>query len=309
MSELNLQQREGEHSEFNAATVVVAIAAILVNDIFEQTCMHALKTLEQHFDRDDAKSATSYSEKIPLTNCLPAFEAIAHNAKGGSSQILNMRAQYILHSIVSIGRMTNKSDRGIFSYLPDFVHKIFQEMCDEAAKLRCGAARALAPIVELHEASRIPIVEFYSGFVVGELQECMGIIQMNPPSAYLMAKGSRLGELKAMCKLELTKVASDNGIGNNLGYNLALFPNQKKNIINELMAKFDEEHSESVLAANLESEGAAKIVIQKMSAKIAAAEKERSGWRDSHTGVVAKGTAEAEPAREVDAVVDALRMY
>ena len=66
--------------------------------------------------------------------------------------------------------MTYKSDRGIFSYLPDFIHNIFQEMCDEAAKLRCGAARALAPIVELHEASRITIVEFYSGFVVGDLQ-------------------------------------------------------------------------------------------------------------------------------------------
>ena len=79
----------------------------------------------------------------------------------------------ILHSVVAIGRMTHKSDRGIISYLPDFIHNIFQEMCDEAAKLRCGAARALAPIVELHEASRIPIVEFYSGFVVGELQECM----------------------------------------------------------------------------------------------------------------------------------------
>ena len=50
---------------------------------------------------------------------------------------------------------------------------------------------------------------------------------MNPPSAYLMAKGSRL-ELEAMSKLDLTKEASDNGIGNNQGYNLALFPNQKK---------------------------------------------------------------------------------
>ena len=152
-------------------------------------------------------------------------------------------------------------------------------MCDEAAKLRCGAARALAPIVELHEASRIPVVEFYSVFVVGELQECMGIIQMNPPSAYLMAKGSRLGELEAMSKLELTKEASHHGIGNNQICNLALFPNQKKNIINELMANFDEEHSESVLAANLESEGASKNVIQRMSAKIV--EKERSGWRVS----------------------------
>ena len=106
-----------------------------------------------------------------------------------------------------------------------------------------------------------------------------GIIQMNPPSAYLMAKGSRLEELEAMSKLELTKEASDHGIGNNQICNLALFPNQKKNIINELMANFDEEHSESVLAANLESEGASKNVIQRMSAKIV--EKERSGWRVS----------------------------
>ena len=92
MSELNLQQREGVHSEFNAAKAVVATAATLVNDIFEQTGMHALKTIEQHFDRDDAKSATYYSEKNYLDNCLPAFEAIADKAKGGSSQILNMRA-------------------------------------------------------------------------------------------------------------------------------------------------------------------------------------------------------------------------
>ena len=42
MSELNLL-REGAHSEFNAAKVVVASAATLVNDIFEQTGMHALK--------------------------------------------------------------------------------------------------------------------------------------------------------------------------------------------------------------------------------------------------------------------------
>ena len=39
-----------------------------------------------------SKSATCYSEKNPLHNCLPAFEAIADKAKGGSSQILNMRA-------------------------------------------------------------------------------------------------------------------------------------------------------------------------------------------------------------------------
>ena len=68
VSELNLQQREGVHSEVNAAKVVVATAATLVNDIFEQTGMHALKTIEQHFDRADAKSATEYSEKIPLDN-------------------------------------------------------------------------------------------------------------------------------------------------------------------------------------------------------------------------------------------------
>ena len=74
MSELNLQQREGAHSEFNAAT--------LVKDIFEQTGMHALKTIEQYFDRDDSKSAKYHSEKIPLDNYLPAFEAIADKAKG-----------------------------------------------------------------------------------------------------------------------------------------------------------------------------------------------------------------------------------
>ena len=82
MSELNLQQREGAHSEFNAAKVVVATAATLVKDIFEQTGMHALKTIEQYFDRDDSKSAKYYSQKIPLDNCLPAFEAIADQAKG-----------------------------------------------------------------------------------------------------------------------------------------------------------------------------------------------------------------------------------
>ena len=142
----------------------------------EGCCCHCRDTGERHLrtdwharfedsDREDAKSATCYSEKIPLDNCLPAFEAIVDKAKSGSSQILNMRAQYTLHSVVAIWRKTYKSDKGIFSYLPDFIHKIFQEMCDETAKLRCGAVRALAPIVELHEVSRIPIVEFYSGFV------------------------------------------------------------------------------------------------------------------------------------------------
>ena len=144
LSELNLQQREGAHSEFNAAKVVVATAATLVNDIFEQTGMHALlKTTEQHFGRDDAKSATYYSEEIPLDNCLRAF-----------------------------------------------------------------VARTLAPIFELHEDSRVSTVEICSGFVTGEVQECMGIIRMNPHSAYLMAKDSRLEELDAMSKLELTKEAS-----------------------------------------------------------------------------------------------------
>ena len=92
-------------------------------------------------------------------------------------------------------------------------------------------------------------------------------------------------------------------------YNLALFPNPKKNIIDELTAKFDEEHSESVLAANLESEGAAKIIFQRMSAKVGAVEKERPASRVSTTGVVAKGIAEAEPAFEVDDVVGALLLY
>ena len=39
----------------------------------------------------------------------------------------------------------------------------------------------------------------------------MGIIWMNPPSAYFMAKGSRLWKVEAMSKLELMKEASDNG--------------------------------------------------------------------------------------------------
>ena len=76
-------QRDGAHSEFNAAKVVVATAATLVNDSFELSGMHALKTIEQHFDRDDAQSATYYSEKSPLGNCLLAFGAIVL-AKGGS---------------------------------------------------------------------------------------------------------------------------------------------------------------------------------------------------------------------------------
>ena len=109
------------HSEFNAAKVAVATAATLVKDIFEQTGMHDLKTIEQHFDRDDAKSATYYSGKIPLDNCLLAFEAIANEARGGSSQILNMRVQYILHGVVAIGRMTHKSDRGHLQ-LPPRLH-------------------------------------------------------------------------------------------------------------------------------------------------------------------------------------------
>ena len=87
-----------------------------------------------------------------------------------------------------------------------------------------------------------------------------------------------------MSKLDLAKEASDNGTGNIQSYNWALFPSQKKNIINELMAKFDEEHPDSVLAANLESEGAAKIIIQRMSAEVGAVEKERSASRVSTTG-------------------------
>ena len=121
-----------------------------------------------------------------------------------------------------------------------------------------------------------------------------------PTFCLLDGEGLSLEELEAMSKLDLTKEASDHGIGNNKGFNLALFPHQKKNIINELMAKFDEEHSESVLAANLESEGAAKIIIQRMSAKVGAVEKERSPSRVSTTGVVAKAFAEAEPTFEVD---------
>ena len=51
---------------------------------------------------------------------------------------------------------------------------------------------------------------------------------------------------------------------------------KKKNIINDLTAKFDDEHTESVLAAYLESKGAANIIIQRMSAKVGAVEKKRS---------------------------------
>ena len=138
-----------------------------------------------------------------------------------------------MHSVVAIGRMTYKSDRGIFSNLPDFIHKIFQEMCDEAAKLRCGAVRALAPVVELHEVSRIPIVEFFSGFVVGELQKCMDIIRMNPSSAFLMAKGSRLWKLKhvQVGVDEGKRRTMVSGATNNQGYNLTLFPNPKSSTI------------------------------------------------------------------------------
>ena len=130
-----------------------------------------------------------------------------------------------------------------------------------------------------------------------------------PTFCILDGDGLSLGELEATSKLDLKEEALDNGIGNNQGYNLALFPNKKKNIINELMAKFDEEHSESVLARNLESEGAAKIIIQRMSATVGAVEKERSALRVSTTGVVAKGTTDLEPAFEVDDVVGALRLY
>ena len=222
-----------------------------------------------------------------------------------------MRAQYPLHSVVANWRKTYKSDKGIFGSLPGFIHKIYQEMCDETAKLRCGAVRALAPIVDLHEASRIPIDEFYSCFVVGELQECMGIIQMNPPSAYFMAKGSRLWKLEAMSKLELMKEASDNGIGGKqprlqLG---TLSEPKKRTSSTSSWPSSKRRHSESVLAANLESECAANIVIQRMSAKIVAADKEPSASRVSTVGVGAKSNAEAEPTCLVDDVVGALRLY
>ena len=61
------------------------------------------------------------------------------------------------------------------------------------------------------------------------------------------------------------------------------------------MAKFDEEHSESVLAVNLESEGAAKIIVQRMSEKVGAVEKERSASRVSTTGVVQKALRRRSP--------------
>ena len=74
----------------------------------------------------------------------------------------------------------------------------------------------------------------------------------------------------------------------------------KKKNINELMTKFDDVQSESVLAANLEREGAAKIVIQRMSAKIAKVVKERSASRVSTVGVV---------RLRLNDVVGALRLY
>ena len=49
--------------------------------------------------------------------------------------------------------------------------------------------------------------------------------------------------------------------------------------------------------------------VQRISAKVGAVEKERSASRVSTTGVVAKGTAEAERAFEVDDAVGALRLY
>ena len=114
-----------------------------------------------------------------------------------------------------------------------------------------------------------------------------------PTFCVLMAKGSRLGAGSHV------QVGLDEG---SVGHS---FQTQKKNIINELMAKFDEEHSESVLAASLESVGAAKII----HCPEGVGEKERSASRVSTTGVVAKGTAEAEPAFEVDDVVGALQLY
>ena len=62
MSELNLQQRAGAHSEFNSAKVVVATAAALVNDIFEQTGIAMLPSQR----RITAKKS------ISTTACLPS---------------------------------------------------------------------------------------------------------------------------------------------------------------------------------------------------------------------------------------------
>ena len=59
----------------------------------------------------------------------------------------------------------------------------------------------------------------------------------------------------------------------------------------------------------MESEVAANIVIRRMSAKIVAAENERSASRVSTIGVGAKSSAEAEPTCLVDDVVGALRLY
>ena len=82
----------------------------------------------EDFDRDDAKSATCYSEKIPLDNCVPAFEAIVDKAKGGSSQILNMRAQYTLHSVVATKRKTSQKRQGHLQ-LPPRLHPRSSRRC------------------------------------------------------------------------------------------------------------------------------------------------------------------------------------
>ena len=69
MSELNLLQREGAHSEFNAAKVVVASAATLVNDISEQTGMHRMKI---SIAMMPSQRRITANRSLSTTDCLPS---------------------------------------------------------------------------------------------------------------------------------------------------------------------------------------------------------------------------------------------
>ena len=109
-----------------------------------------------------------------------------------------------------------------------------QEMCDETAKLRCGAVKTMAPIVELHKASR-----------------------MNPPSAYFMANGCRLWKLESMCTLERTMLSEATTKATTWHSS-----EPRKNTMNSWPSS-KRVCSESALAANLESEGAANICRRK----------------------------------------------
>ena len=160
MSELNLLQREGAHSEFNAAKVVVATAATLVNDIFEQTGMHALKI---SIAMMPSQRRITAQRSLSTTACLPSKRSWTRQRAG---RLRSWTCEPNTHCTAwSQLRERHTKATGASSDTPQTSPKIFQKMCDDTAKLRCGAVRALAPMVKWHEASRIPIVEFYSGFV------------------------------------------------------------------------------------------------------------------------------------------------